>query len=90
MRFTLTLDPDVARSLKDAMRRSGQSFKETINAVLRSSLGRTPAGSKATPFVVEARPMGLRAGIDMTRLNALSDDLEMNEPLAQPRRAKRP
>ena len=38
MRTTLTLDEDVARQLKERARRSGESFKEVVNSVLRQGL----------------------------------------------------
>ncbi len=34
------------------------------------------------PFRVEARPLGLRAGIDPARLNQLNDELEVDAFLA--------
>lgn len=38
MRTTLTLEPDVAAQLKRAMRRRGDSLKDTVNAALRAGL----------------------------------------------------
>jgi hypothetical protein len=72
MRTTVTLDEDVERMLRDAMHRSRKSFKETLNAGLRAGLGIAPAATG--PFVVEARSLGLRAGIDPAGFNKLADD----------------
>jgi hypothetical protein len=77
MRTTVTLDKDVEVMLRDAMHRSRKSFKETLNAGLRAGLGRK-APAQGTPFVVKARPMGLRAGIDPTGFKKLADDLEVD------------
>lgn len=76
MRTTVTLDPDVERLLKEAMHRSRRSFKETLNGAVRAALGRKPARSGRPAFVLTARPLGLRAGIDPTSFNKLSDELE--------------
>lgn len=76
MRTTVTLDADVERLLKDAMHRSRQSFKETLNRAIRSALGANAAKPARSPFVIAARPLGLRAGIDPTSFNKLVDDLE--------------
>ncbi len=75
----MTLDKDVERMLRDAMHRSRKSFKETLNAGLRTGLGGKLAQAKSTPFVVKGRPMGLRAGIDPTGFNKLADDLEIDD-----------
>ena len=77
MRTTVTLEKDVAQQLRDAMHRSRRSFKDTLNTALRSGLTGNRAQAKATRFVVKARPMGLRAGIDPTSFNKLADELEV-------------
>jgi hypothetical protein len=76
MRTTVTLDPDVEQLLRDAMQRRRQSFKEALNQAIRSGLSNAGAGAEETAFVVRARRMGLRAGIDSARLNQMSDELE--------------
>jgi hypothetical protein len=38
MRTTVTLDPDVERLVKDAMRERGLSFKQALNEALRRDL----------------------------------------------------
>lgn len=76
MRTTVTLDRDVERLLRETMQRTRRSFKETLNAAIRQSLGGTTPRTRIAPFVVQACPMGLRAGIDPTGFNKLVDDLE--------------
>ena len=85
----MTLEKDVERLLRDAMHRSRRSFKETLNAALRAGLGGNPARSKRAAFVVRARSLGLRAGLDPAGLNKLADDLEVDAFLAKHRRRKR-
>ena len=58
------------------MHRSRRSFKETLNTAIRAALGRVPPRSDRPAFVLEPRPLGLRAGIDPTSFNKLADELE--------------
>jgi toxin-antitoxin system PIN domain toxin len=60
MRTTVTLDKDVERMLREAMHRSRQSFKETLNGALRAGLSGKGARVESKPFIVQARPLGLR------------------------------
>jgi hypothetical protein len=90
MRTTVTLDQDVERLLRESMHRSRRGFKETLNAAVRAALGPRPAAATKRPFVVTARPMGLRAGIDPAGLNKLADELEAEVFLVQHRRGPRP
>jgi hypothetical protein len=77
MRTTLTLDDDLPKELQEIVRNSGRSFREVINETLRHGLatGTSPAG-RAPRFRVHPRACGFRAGIDLTKLNQLVDDLE--------------
>ena len=76
MRTTVTLDPDVAQLLRHATHGSQQSFKAALNDGLRRGLAHLAPAVSTERFVVKARPMGLRAGADPSRLHDLSDDLE--------------
>lgn len=76
MRTTVTLDDDVAAKLREATRRSGRSFKETVNELLRFALNTTRRSRAAERFTVRARPMGLRPGLDYDRIGALLEELE--------------
>ncbi len=77
MRTTLTLDPDVADRLRALARERGLPFKQVVNAVLRRGLDDHAGGRVG--FAVEARPLGLRPGIDLDRAAALADRLEDDE-----------
>ncbi len=76
MRTTVTLDQDVERLLKQAMHQSRRTFKETLNAAIRSGLSRAAAPGDPAPFVVRSRPLQLRTGFDPTGFNRMVDDLE--------------
>lgn len=85
----MTLERDVERMLRDAMHRSRKSFKETLNAGLRAGLGGKQAPVKGRRFVIKARPMDLRAGLDPAGFNKLADDLEVDVFLKNHRRSKK-
>ena len=86
MRTTVTLDKDVERLLREAMHRSRSGFKQTLNAAVRAGLGQKAAPARRRPFVLKARPLGLRAGLDPAGFNQLADDLEIDAWLEQNRR----
>ena len=88
MRTTVTLDRDVERMLQEAMHRSRNGFKETLNAAIRAGLSQKPAAAMSRPFVIQARPLGLRAGLDPAGFNQLADDLELEAVLAKARNKK--
>lgn len=77
MRTTVTLDQDVAAKLKVEARRSGKSFKETINEAVRRGLV-SPVQRKArVRFKVSARSLGeLRAGLDLNNVSELIERVE--------------
>ena len=80
MRTTLTLDDDLALQLREAARRSGESFKDIVNTALRRGLrqGEKPE-LRLAKFVVEPKACGFRAGVDPGKLHQLLDDLEMED-----------
>lgn len=88
MRTTVTLEKDVEGMLRDEMHRSRRSFKQTLNAALRSGLTGKAVQPRAKPFVVKARALGLHAGIDPTSFNKLADELEVDAFLARTRRPR--
>jgi hypothetical protein len=86
MRTTVTVDPDVEALLRQAMLESGQSFKTTLNQAVRRGLADVVIKKDEKPFVVKAKNMGLRPGIDPTRMQDLADDLELEAHLDLTRR----
>jgi len=76
VRTTLTLDDDLAARLAAEARRTGRSFKDTVNDALRGGLDarRSPV---AQPFRVQARNLGtLRAAVSLDSVTRLLDDLD--------------
>lgn len=76
MRTTLTLDGDVARRLEMEIRRSGKAMKTVVNDALRLGLGLAGKPVRPKRFEVQAHAFGFRPGIDLDRINQLSDELE--------------
>jgi hypothetical protein len=95
MRTTLTIDDDLAGLLKRRAHELGLPFKDVVNRTLRAGLGedakpRRQAAPKTIPHT-----FGFRPGIDLDKLNQLSDELEAEAyvagklPAPGPRRATR-
>ena len=86
MRTTLTLDPDVARLIEDAVHRERRSRKQVVNDALRRAL--TPARGRRERVRVVAHTSAVRPGIDLERMNQLADELE-DEALLEGARGSR-
>jgi len=79
MRTTLTLDDDLVKELQEAARNSGKSLKEVVNETLRHGLATGASPARREPrFRVHPQRCGFRAGIDLTKLNQLVDELEID------------
>ena len=89
MRTTVTLDKDVERLLRAAMHRARRSFKETLNAALRAGLAGPTAPRRPKRFVLNARALGVRPGIDPAGFNRLADELEVDAVVAKAGLARR-
>jgi plasmid stability protein len=77
VRTTLTLDDDVAAKLAAEARRSGRSFKETVNELLRRALLVPPPRAREAPFRVKARDLGrLRPGLSLDSVASLLEQIE--------------
>jgi plasmid stability protein len=77
VRTTLTLDEDVAAKLKAEARRSGRSFKETVNSALRRALTQARPVPSEPPFRVKARDLGkLRPGLSLDNVGDLLEQVE--------------
>jgi len=77
MRKTVTLEKDVAAKLEAKMRRSGKSFEETINEVLRRGLPPRDRPQPRGPFRIQARDLGaLRPGSRLDDVAGLLDRVE--------------
>ncbi len=78
MRTTVTIDGDVERLLREAMRQGRKTFKQVLNDALRKGL-RGVGGVAEPPFQIDARPLELRPGIDTARLHDVDAELEIDE-----------
>ena len=77
MRTTLTLDEDIAAKLKAEARRSGRSFKETVNEALRRALLVPQRVPPNAPFRVVTRDLGgLRPGISLDNIAEVLEQVE--------------
>lgn len=76
MRTTMTLEPDIAARIRELMMRSGESFKETVNTLLRRGLEAAASPPQARRFTIEARDLGARAGLDFDDIGDLLEHLE--------------
>jgi hypothetical protein len=70
------LDEDVRAKLEAEMRKSGKSFKETVNETLRFGLLSRQKVHQAKPFKVQARNMGLRPGFSYDKVWDLIEEVE--------------
>jgi hypothetical protein len=75
VRTTLTLDEDVAKLLRSELRRSGDSLKAVVNKFLRIGLMNSGKGPRKR-FIVQPRPLGLRAGLSYDNVEELLEALE--------------
>lgn len=76
MRVTLTIDDDIAVLVRQEQRRSGASFKSTVNSLLRHGLMNSKDKAAAKPFVVRPIPMGLPPGLSYDCIPKLLDELD--------------
>jgi hypothetical protein len=76
VRTTLTIDDDVKAKLDQEMRKNGKSFKEAVNYYLRIGLDAQSQVNMPKPFVVRARPLGLRQGLSYDNVEELIEQAE--------------
>jgi hypothetical protein len=76
VRTTLTIDDDVAALVQEEVRRSGGSFKGTVNTLLRRGLTASRDPQPRKPFVVT--PIALNTGLG-TRYQKVEDLIEALE-----------
>lgn len=77
MRTTLTIDDQLARTLKALAHRSGQSFKDVVNDTLRSGLTATRTLPSAQPYASPVYDLGpVQQGFDLDKALALAERLE--------------
>ena len=78
MRTTLTIEDDLARTLKERARLLDLPFKQVVNETLRRGLS-SAVREEPAPYQVVPRHSGFAPGVDPLKLNQLSDQLEVEE-----------
>jgi hypothetical protein len=89
MRSTLTIDPDVAQLLAQAVARDNKPFKTVVNDALRKGLS-VPAAKSRKRFKVTPVAMGWDPRLDPTGFNRLLDDLAVEDFLNVQQRSAKP
>ena len=74
----MTIDDDVAVLVEQEVRRSGDSYKGTVNKLLRLGLTATAKPRTEKRFVVEPIPLGIGEMLDRHngKVSALLEELE--------------
>lgn len=75
-RTTITLDEDVHAKLEAEMRKTGKSFKETVNETLRSGLFAQQKAATSKPFKIKAKNLGLKPGYNFDKPWDLIEEIE--------------
>lgn len=76
MRTTLTLDEDVAAKLKSEARKTGKSFRETVNQVMRAGLHSLNEKKPSRKFRIKTRKLHPREGYNLDNIGELLEQLE--------------
>jgi len=76
VRTTLTIDDDIAKLVEDEGRRSGDTFKGTVNRLLRQGLIASKNPEPRKRFVVTPRKMGLPPGLSYDSIPELLEKIE--------------
>jgi Bacterial antitoxin of type II TA system, VapB len=76
VRTTLTLDDDVIQKAKKAAAKSGQPFRQVVNAALRAGLDIIAKPAETAPYQTKAHKMGLRGGKSLDNIQELLAHIE--------------
>jgi hypothetical protein len=76
VRTTLSIDDDIAKLVEDEVRRSGDTFKGTVNRLLRQGLIASKNPEPRKRFVVTPRKMGLPPGLSYDSIPELLEKIE--------------
>jgi hypothetical protein len=82
MRTTVTLDSDVAATLKRTARERGVSFTAALNDAVRAGLG--GGRSAGRPYSLPSYRMGVKQGVDLDHAGRLVGELEDAEIIRKP------
>ena len=84
MRTTLTLEPDGARLIDEAVHRERRPMKQIVNDALRRALA---PETERERFRVDAHESAIRPGLDPMRMNQLADELDDESTMDVARRS---
>ena len=76
MRVRLKLDEDLAVRLRAEAQKTGKPLGTVVGEVLRDGFKARASARIRRPFKVKARPMGLRPGLNLDCISALTEQLE--------------
>lgn len=76
MRTTTTLDDDVAAKVTAEAKRTGRSFKDALNDLIRRGITAKRAEQPRERFMVQARDLGMRDGITLDNISELLEQVE--------------
>lgn len=86
MRTTLTLDPDVAKLVRETVEHEQLSLKDVVNDALRRGL---KPREQRPPFRVVPHSSELQPGLDPRGFNQLAEELEDEAVLSKrPRKSR--
>jgi len=89
MRTTLTIDDELAATLKESSRRSGKPFKQLLNETLRAGLQAQQAPPRPKQYRIRPKALGgVVPGLDLDKALRLADALE-DEAIARELEARR-
>lgn len=74
MRTTITLDPDVALLVEQAMKERNAKFKDVVNELIRRGAGAVPAAETPLPTLSLGQPL-----VDLTFANSVIEQMEDDE-----------
>lgn len=80
MRTTLTIDDQLARTLKEMAHRTGKTYKEVVNETLRAGMTASQFINKARPYRLKPASLGKAAGgYNLIKALQLADLMEDEE-----------
>ena len=79
MRTTLTIDEDIADSLRERARLLDMPFKQVVNDALRRGLSPALSEAPAPEYRVVPIHGGFVPGVDPLKLNQLNDEIEAED-----------
>jgi hypothetical protein len=79
MRTTLTLDDDIADSLRELARLLDKPFKQVVNEVLLRGMSPGVIASPRPEYRLVPNRSGIAPGMDPLKLNQFNDELQVEE-----------